>query len=382
MNETRRKVLILYTDAGGGHRATARALQATFEKAGYSATCHNPYLSTLQPLDMFRRLSGRSVEETYNEAILARGRTGIACWAFYAGAAANVRLLTPMGRRAFRHLWRETRPDLVISVMPVINGMIADTLWQDHAGRVPFVVVMTDWAELMRHVWFPPGHRFVGVTGSAEGAASLARKSHPKERTIILPTLLTHPDFAQPLPEDRDALRQDLGLEPGQATALVSFGGVGASRMMNLANAMAKRPLNGQVVFICGRNEPLRADLAARSLPYPHRIVGYTDRMRDYLVAADVFVGKPGPQSVSEARATGLPMLLLAADVLPQEASVLRSAVAQGDARPVTTESTLLDELQAALAAPPDMKTRVSRRRFTDIGSVVADLARLVPSAP
>ncbi len=378
MHAPARRVLILYTDAGGGHRATARALAAALGQAGHHVTCHNPYTSTLQPLDLFRRFTGRSVEETYNQAILARGRSGLACWAFYAGAAANVRLLTPLGRRAFRALWQDARPDLVISVMPVINTMMGQSLSLSFGGRVPFVVVMTDWAELAKHVWFPPGDGYTAVVGTAEGAQALARKGHPAARTCVLPNLVTHPDFAAPLPQDRKALRVALGLRPDLPVAVMAFGGVGAARMGDLAARIAQNPPPGQVVFLCGRNRALRADLAGLELPYPHAVVGYTDRMRDYLFAADVLVGKAGPQSVSEAVATGLPMLLLADTVLPQEAAVLRAATQAGWALPCRTEAEMLAGLHRALADPPDSATRHARRRYARAEDLAAELGALM----
>jgi processive 1,2-diacylglycerol beta-glucosyltransferase len=75
-----------------------------------------------------------------------------------------------------------------------------------------------------------------------------------------------------------------------------------------------------QLVVACGRNEALRARLERQGAG-PHRLIalGFTDRMQDYLRAADLMVGKPGPASLFEAVAANTPLVLDAAAAMPQE---------------------------------------------------------------
>src|SRR5262245_63811606 len=70
------EVLLLVVDAGGGHRATADALVAAGRQRGIRWTFHVESLQPiLAPLDLWKRMTGRSIEDTYNQMV-RRGRTG------------------------------------------------------------------------------------------------------------------------------------------------------------------------------------------------------------------------------------------------------------------------------------------------------------------
>ncbi len=65
-----------------------------------------------------------------------------------------------------------------------------------------------------------------------------------------------------------------------------------------------------QLIFLCGRNERLQKKLEAMRTPFTKIAVGFTNDVASYMRVSDVFIGKPGPRSVSEALATGLPVIV------------------------------------------------------------------------
>jgi len=68
-----------------------------------------------------------------------------------------------------------------------------------------------------------------------------------------------------------------------------------------------------QTVVICGRNEELQGRVAAIvGVNNPRfKILGYSDKMHELMKISDLFVGKPGGLTTSEALACGLPMAIL-----------------------------------------------------------------------
>ena len=55
-------VVVVYTDAGGGHRATGEALRDILAaKGGYRVTLVNAYQEVLPHLDLFARYTSRDV---------------------------------------------------------------------------------------------------------------------------------------------------------------------------------------------------------------------------------------------------------------------------------------------------------------------------------
>ncbi len=81
-----------------------------------------------------------------------------------------------------------------------------------------------------------------------------------------------------------------------------------------------RRPLH---IFLClGKNEALREPIQALSFPshITVSIIGFTDRIADFMAAADVLITKPGAVSVFEALVIGVP-IIIDNNVLAWEAS-------------------------------------------------------------
>ncbi|MEA1048331.1 glycosyltransferase [Lamprobacter modestohalophilus] len=380
-DDPRPHVVIVYTDAGGGHRASAQALRSVLEADGrYRATLVNPYQEVLAHLDPFTRLTGRNVEATYNELVLGGGRTGLFCRGFFILSFIAVAFLRRAGRREFARLWAAMRPDLVISVLPVLNPAMIDAIKTYRGGAVPFAIMMTDWAEISPFVWFPKGDDYAAISGTEQGLARLRAKRHPEERIFPTGGLLIRPQFHEPLPNDFGAARAEHGLEPERPTIVMSYGGHGGPRMVELADALAAADAQLQVIFLCGRNETLARRLQSAHLPFPHLVLGYRDDIHRYLALADLFVGKAGPQSISEALALGLPLLIDEWRVLPQERALTRWVKASGVGATFRRPSEFVRVVQAMAAQPRSCSAREAAQRNTAAGDILRIVETLIGS--
>jgi UDP-N-acetylglucosamine:LPS N-acetylglucosamine transferase len=132
--------------------------------------------------------------------------------------------------------------------------------------------------------------------------------------------MILRPRFYEAQTMDRAGERERMGLRPDLPTGLVLFGGEGSSARLEIAREVdrARAPL--QLIFICGRNERLRARLARLQTSYPKHIEGFTPDICRYMAVSDFFIGKAGPGSISEAMAMKLPVIVARnAWTLPQE---------------------------------------------------------------
>ncbi len=321
----RRHIVVIYTDAGGGHRATAEALQDILGKdRRFRVTLVNAYTRVLPKQDLFARWTSRNVEQTYNDLVLRDGRTGLFCLGFYLLAVLNVRIMWHQGRRAFKAVWQDLRPDLVVSVLPLINQLMIESLRDADGDPVPLAVLITDWQEMSRAVWFPRNGNYHAICGTDASLRQIENKRHPPEKTFRTTGLLIRPAFLDPPPSDIAKTRQALGLDPALPVACMLYGGGGSWRMLNLAESLLPEPPDIQIIFLCGRDAALADALRARGWPFPTVVEGFTPAVHTYLGVADIFVGKPGPASVSEAYALGLRLLLDRHLMLPQERPILR----------------------------------------------------------
>src|SRR5690606_10874009 len=134
-----RIVDLVYFDAGGGHRASALALEAAIHRQGLPWTVRLVNLrAVLDPKRRFRRLTGIEPEDVYNKR-LASGWT--------LGLGQELKLLQAMIRwahpalvRTLQRHWCATEPDMVVSLIPNFNRALCASVASALPG-VPFVTV-------------------------------------------------------------------------------------------------------------------------------------------------------------------------------------------------------------------------------------------------
>ena len=69
-------------------------------------------------------------------------------------------------------------------------------------------------------------------------------------------------------------------------------------------------PKDALLVAICGNNHTLERNLRALIHTPRLQVLGFTNRMSDYMDAADLFITKPGGLSTTEAATKGVPLVL------------------------------------------------------------------------
>ena len=90
--------------------------------------------------------------------------------------------------------------------------------------------------------------------------------------------------------------------------------------MLDIAKHLDHSDLPVQLILLCGRNERLARSLKELDKRIPMFIEGFTTEVPYYMHLADFMIGKPGPGSISEALAMGLPLIVQRnASTLPQE---------------------------------------------------------------
>jgi processive 1,2-diacylglycerol beta-glucosyltransferase len=144
-------------------------------------------------------------------------------------------------------------------------------------------------------------------------AAELATAGAPSSK-IVIPGMPIDPIFSR-LPE-REGVRARLGLANDNPVLLVLFGGAGFGNPRMILGELRKVQQALQVVVIMGRNPRMERRVSALCQGIPRsKVLGWVDNMHEWMVAADLMVGKAGDATMTEGFACGLP--LLAVDSLP-----------------------------------------------------------------
>ncbi|MDE2165386.1 MAG: hypothetical protein KGJ66_03490 [Alphaproteobacteria bacterium] len=365
-----KRILVLYTDSGYGHVATARVLREYLgAERPWRIDIVDVYREILTGLDPFRALTGMSGPDIYNEYALRRGHTRVLWPVIAAGSSVALRLGSPFVVRQLAAYLRARSYDMVISVMPLINAAVAASLRQ-FGGDTPFVTIVTDFCEPMHAAWIQSEDQVV-VCGTPKCREQARRFGLPETRIVAAKGLMLSPKFHAQARATTTAsvaaARVGLGLAPDRLTGLMMFGGRGADRMLDFAQAIEASDLPVQLIYVCGTNREVADDIAALPARRQRHVIGFSDAIERYMAASDFFVGKPGPGAISEAMVMGLPMILeVGARLLAQErynanwaraigaalsfrnADGLRAAIAQ------LSETGRLAAMRRAIAAHPN----------------------------
>jgi 1,2-diacylglycerol 3-beta-galactosyltransferase len=312
-----RQLDFLYFDAGGGHRSAANALRQVIadQQRGWDVRLVN-LQDVLDPLDIFRQLTGRRMQDIYN-LLLKKGWT-LGTPQLTKGMHALLALYRPAQIRLLEKFWIGSKPDLVVSLVPNFNLAIGRSLRNALPG-VPLVTILTDIADYPPHFWIERQEQFL-ICGSDRAVRQARELGHTDKHIFKASGMILNPRFYQ-LPEvDRAAARVKLGLEPDVPTGLILFGGEGNTVMLEIVRSLQGigRPL--QLIAICGNNRKLYHRLQAARPSIRLHAEGFTKEVPFFMQLADFFIGKPGPGSISEALKMKLPVIVECnAWTLPQE---------------------------------------------------------------
>jgi UDP-N-acetylglucosamine:LPS N-acetylglucosamine transferase len=285
-------VLIVTADIGAGHDLPARLLAEALEERGARAVV----------VDAIEEAGGilKAATRTGAETVLRRLPWLFAAQYFLVATFAPTRACiqwagTLAGRPVMRRLVAAHRPDVIVSTYPGAT----EILGRMRAGgdlAVPVVAEITDLAAL--RYWAHPGadaHLIIHDESRAE-VAQIAGTRHP----IVHARGMVREAFERP--PSRAEARDALALDAAAPIVLVSGGGWGVGRLEEAADAALRA--GATAVCLCGSNDALRARLERRRDPRL-RAIGFTDRMAEWMAAANVLVHSTAGLTMLEAQLCG-----------------------------------------------------------------------------
>lgn len=344
----RPKILFLIADTGAGHRASAKAVLnaikiiASGKSSGYNESIteftSNPVLSDLarrceiqivDPMKEYCRFPITKFDSFYGSLIRYNPRT----YGFIfhvtnhrlSSSAAHV-LFTPTFRRGMRKMVAELKPDVFVSLHPLLNDPVIKSI-KATGHDIPFITVVLDLISVHAD-WFSKNVTTL-IAPTVQGIKAAKKMKVPEEKIKLL-GMPIDPKFNM-LVDDKKSLRLKLGIDLNMPTVLLVGGGDGAGGLYRAARAISKAKLPVQLLIVTGRNERLlgRLQKIQERLQVKTYLYGFVQNMPEMMHAADVIITKAGPGTITEAMACNLPILLTAA-VPGQEVGNIKYVVDNG----------------------------------------------------
>lgn len=202
---------------------------------------------------------------------------------------------------------KDFQPDTIICTHPFPASVISRL--KNEGLDIPLIGIITDYDI---HAYWLDRNIDLYIIGDAILEKDFISFGF-KPRRVSTGGIPIDPAFGEQ--QDREQLRNKLGLDKNRPVILLAGGGWGLGNLARIADMLSNLPEKLQIVAVAGTNAKLKGLLQQTYANAKNvKVHGLITNMDEYMKAADILVTKPGGLTVSEGLAVGAPMLLF--DVL------------------------------------------------------------------
>ena len=378
--DVKKRILIIYETAGGGHYANAKAIEKAMGLRHPDSEVHLMHISQASGS---KRIT--ALYNSYNDLLKADPR--LVRYGYRVMNAVNAeRLVVPLVPRAYRKFeeyFLKVKPDIVVSVFGVFNyttrRLLDDLGW---SGQVPFVIFVTDLTRNFLKSWVHPDADLM-IAMLPETREQLIEYGMDPARIHVLDGLPVNPTLSTQQ-VDAESARRRLGLAIDRFTILVTMGGVANKNTVRFAAELAESGLPVQLVVCCGRNAGLKRQVEklASKATIPIRVLGFTDQMPLLMDACDLAISKPGPGTIAELVHKERPFLLDGIFApMPQETGNVDFVVERGIGRVITPREGVVDWVRRLMDHPEELEAMRASMRAIRNPEAVFDLVDRIMDA-
>lgn len=292
------RVLLLSCNTGGGHNSAAKAIMESFKK---------------RSVDCDRADALAFISEVHSE-IVSNGHSYIyrhLPQLFGVGYRFEEKhppkfiydQMSLGAKKLAQHIANGNYDAIVCT--HIFAAMMVTEAKKKHGISVPQHLVITDYCAYPGTEMVDVKHFFVPAESLRATYTSLGVDSS-KIVASGIPV-----DMSFDLPLKKSDARKKLHLPEKGKIVLLFSGSIGCGRLHKIAPELERKlPDDTTLVIICGHNHRLHKQLN-RVCSHNTVVVGYTNRINDYMTAADLCISKPGGLSVTEMLVKRLPMVLM-----------------------------------------------------------------------
>ena len=281
-----------------------------------------------------------------------------------------------LGCRKVFHQIQTFRPDVIVAV-EVAACEISAIATQAKITRAPILSVITDYEA--EPIWVKQEAAAFTVADD-NGRKELIGWGAPSEKIFVTGIPI---DASFSIEHDQQATRLRYGITDELPIVLLMGGGMGPTRMDQVARALAESNAPMHVIAISGHDRRAQRRLRNLRLELPSslRVLGWTEDVPALMQAAQVLATKPGGLTTLEAASVPVPVVLFdpipGAELINAKRMVDAGAAVMAPGARQTAHAilSLLEDAprRNAMAANADRFARPNARR--DIATIALELA-------
>ncbi len=290
----RRTILILTSKTGGGHISLAEALRDllaqhyNIEIVDPQARFFHWHYRTVSRYALWLWSAEFQLTDTSQRALFAH------------------RVFTRLVARSLSQVLKRVQPDLIITTYPFLTYEVTKLL-QSSGIHIPFVMLFTD-----------PNNVHATWLTERQADATLAPTQETYEQALTAGFTAEHlhavgwpvrEQFYRARSLSRIEILTKLALDPACFTVFLQGGGEGAAQFSQTVERVLAIDPNLQVILATGTNRALLSRFKTVKNLYA---LPFTNEIAPFMAAADVIMGKAGPNMLFEAVTLSKPFIATA----------------------------------------------------------------------
>jgi 1,2-diacylglycerol 3-beta-galactosyltransferase len=319
-----KRILILTTDYGYGHRSAANAIAAALQ-INYGADCD---LEIVNPVEDPRAPAFLREEQSNYDRLVRElpelWKLGYQVTESWLAGNLLKSTWTLMLFTVLRDIIRQKQPDVIVCTYLFYPGILS-AVFAIEKKRIPMLTVVTD-LETVHRTWFHQATDLCLVPTQA--VYNLAIEAGLPPEKVKITGIPVRPELAE-RSQDQATLRQNLGWRADLFTVLA----IGSKRVEHLYDSIRVLNHSGlpvQLVIVAGGDQELYQRFQETAWHVETHLHNFVAEMGTFMKAADCILSKAGGLTVSEALACGLPLVLI--DVIPGQETGNANHVVSGKA--------------------------------------------------
>ena len=298
--------MVLYANAGNGHRRAAEALEA--------ACRQDERVREVRLIDALE-YTNKIFQELYANLYIEAVKKAPTLWALAFDETDQPwrrekgrMLVHRINAQALTKEIRKFAPDLCLCThfMP---ADIISTMLKEHQVQTSLGIVVTDYYV---HASWLESHLNRIYVAKEESREQLLRLEFPPERVRTL-GIPVDPIFGKLPP--REELCAARGIDPDLPLVMLSAGAFGVMSGSDMAEMLNGITTPCHLAVVCGHNKKLMEQIEKHVAEHGsdnihYHVLGFIKDIHEWMGMASLFVGKPGGLSSSECMALGLPMVI------------------------------------------------------------------------
>ncbi len=294
-----KKVLLLTASYGTGHITATKSLDEAFRKLYPEVETKTlDFLKinggTQTQLTFFQKLYNFSMERPILFDILFNLTNNEFC------RFTLEKMMILNYYKKVKKIFDEYQPDIFVSSHPYWNFLVKK---YKREKDIPYVCIVTD-SYMIHKAWIDSSVNYYCVIDEDSKYVLINNGI----KNIIVTGFPVNPKLFEEI--DRQKILSELKLDRDRITILVAIGLGAVERFLEIIEFLRVKKEDFQLIVVCGKYQDVYQKLKNEEFIPPTAIIGWTDRMHDFIRASDLVICKGGGAIVSESLSAKKPVFI------------------------------------------------------------------------